>query len=87
MNTVIDLIRNLWSALRCVRELLGYFLRFVSVFFQSHVSLAARVLAAESQLGMCKRRIDQKAQPKPGFTPGFRLLWVVLSKLWRPWPM
>jgi transposase InsO family protein len=34
---------------------------------------------------MCKRRTDQKALPKPGFTTGFRFLWVVLSKLWAPW--
>ena len=85
MNTIFDFFRNLWSALGCVGELLGYLLRLVSVFSQSRVSLAARLLAAESQLGMCKRRIEQKAQPKPRFTAGFRLLWVVLSKLWAPW--
>ena len=85
MKTIIDLFGDLWNVLRCVGELLGYLLRFVSVFFQSRASLAARLLAAESQLGMCKRRIDQKSQPKPRFTAGFRLLWVVLSKLWAPW--
>ena len=85
MNTVIDLFRNLWNALRCVGELLGYLVRFVSVFFRSRTSLAARLLAAESQLGMCKRRIKQKQHPKPRFTAGFRFLWVVLSKLWAPW--
>ena len=85
MNTLLNLIKNLWDALGCVGELLGYLLRFVSVFFQSRVSLADRLLAAESQVGMCKRRIDQKSQPKPRFTAGFRLLWVVLSELWAPW--
>ena len=85
MNTIIGLFQNLWNALGCVVELLGYLLRFVSVFFQSRASLAARLLAAESQLSMCKRRIDQKSQPKPKFTAGFRLLWVVLSKFWAPW--
>jgi transposase InsO family protein len=85
MNTGIDLIRDLWNALRCVAGLLGYLLRFVSVFFRTRASLGARLLAAESQLGMCKRRTDQKALPKPGFTTGFRFLWVVLSKLWAPW--
>ena len=81
MNTVINLLGNLWNALRCVGELLGYLLRFVSVFFRSRTSLAARLLAAESQLGMCKRRIEQKQHPKPRFSRGFRILWVVLSKL------
>jgi putative transposase len=85
MNTVIDLIRDLWRALGCVAELLGYLLRFVSVFFRSRTSLAARLLAAESQLGICKRRTEQKGSPRFRFTAGFRLLWVVLSKLWAPW--
>ena len=62
MNAVIALFGNLWNALRCVGELLGYLLRFVSVFFRSRTSLAARLLAAESQLAMCKRRIGQFGQ-------------------------
>ncbi len=85
MKIVIDLIRNLRSALGCIGELLGYLLRFVSVFFQTRASLAARLIAAESQLGVCKRRIEQKQHRKLRFTAGFRLLWVVLSKLWAPW--
>ena len=85
MDTVIGLFRDLCNALGCVGELLGYLLRFVSVFFRSRTSLAARLLAAESQLGMCKRRIEQKQHPKPRFSRGFRILWVVLSKLWVPW--
>jgi len=55
------------------------------VFFGSRTSLAARLLAAESQLGICKRRIEQKQHPKPRFSRGFRILWVILSKLWVPW--
>ena len=63
-HIVIGLFGNLCNALRCVGELLGYLLRFVSVFFRSRTSLAARLLAAESQLGMCKRRIEQKQQER-----------------------
>ena len=85
MNTVIDLLRNLWNLLACIGELLGYVLRFVSVFFQTRASLAARLLAAESQLGICKRRTEQKGSPRFRFTAGSRLLWVVLSKFWAPW--
>ena len=85
MNTVIGLFGSLWNALGCVGELLGYLLRFVSIFFRTRASLAARLLAAESQLGMCKRRIEQKQHPKPRFSRSFRILWVVLSKLWAPW--
>ena len=85
MNTIIDLLRNLWNLLACIGELLGYVLRFVSVFFQTRASLAARLVAAESQLGICKRRTEQKGSPRFRFTAGFRLLWVVLSKFWAPW--
>jgi transposase InsO family protein len=85
MNTVLDVFRNLRNGLGCVVELLDYLLRFLSVFFQSRASLAARLLAAESQVGICKRRMEQKGSAKPKFTAGFRLLWVILSKLWAPW--
>ena len=68
MNTIIDLFRNLWNALGCVAELLGYLLRFASVFFQTRASLAARLVAAESQLGICKRRTEQKGSPRFRFT-------------------
>jgi putative transposase len=85
MNTVLNVFWNLRNGLKCFGELLGYLLRFVGVFFQTRASLAVRLLAAESQLGMCKRRIEQKQHPKPRFSRGFRILWVVLSKLWVPW--
>jgi hypothetical protein len=54
MNTFLNLFKTLWNSLGCIGELLGYLLRFVSVFFQSRASLAARLLAAESQLAVCK---------------------------------
>ena len=76
MNTVLDLFRNLRNGLGCLGELLGYFLRFTSAFFQDRASLAARLLAAESQVGICKRRMEQKGSANPKFTAGFRLLWV-----------
>ena len=49
MKTIIDLfLRNPWNALGCVVELLGYFLRFVSVFFRIRASLAARLTVGAS---------------------------------------
>jgi hypothetical protein len=42
-------------------------------------------VAAESQLGICKRRTEQKGSARFRFTAGFRLLWVVLSQFWAPW--
>jgi len=85
MNTVLNLFRDLWNSIGCIGELLGYLLRFISVFFQTRASLAARLVAAESQLSVCKRRVEQKGSPRFRFTAGFRLLWVVLSKFWSPW--
>jgi len=41
MNTVLNLFGNLRNGLGGIGELLGYLLRFVSVFFQSRTSLAA----------------------------------------------
>ena len=52
MNTIIGLFRYLWNSLARIGEVLGYLLRFVSVFFQTRASLAARLVAAESQLGI-----------------------------------
>ena len=43
--------------------------------------MAARLLAAESQLARCRERVEQRKDPRPRFTPAFRLLWVVLSKV------
>ena len=42
MNTVINLFRDLRNALRCIGELIGYLLRFVSMLLQTRASLAAR---------------------------------------------
>ena len=85
MNTLLNLFGKLRNGLGCIGELLGYFVRFVSVFFHTRASLAARLLAADSQLAVCKRRMEQEDDRRFRFTAGFRLLWVVLSKLWRPW--
>ena len=69
----------------CIRQYLGYARIFIWAMICPRVELAARLLAAESQLAECKRRIIQKQAPKPRFTSSFRLLWVLLSKLWAPW--
>ena len=63
----------------------GYVCTCLWALFSPRATLAARVLAAESQLAMCKRRIEEKNQPRPPFTRAFRLLWVVLSRVWDPW--
>ncbi len=68
-----------------IKQFLGYARIIIWAMIRPRVELAARLLAAESQLAECTRRIRQKQAPKPRFTNSFRLLWVVLSKLWAPW--
>ena len=66
-------------------EAVRYALMFLWGMFCPRAALAARLLAAESQLAACKHEIAAKKHPRPRFTPGFRLLWVVLSKCLGRW--
>jgi putative transposase len=47
--------------------------------------MAVRLLAAESQLAVCRDRIHQRKDPRPRLTPAFRMLWVLLSKMVDSW--
>ena len=85
MSVIQRLFRTLLRTISDLREGAGYIGTFLWAFLHSRATLAARVLAAESQLAVCKRRIEEKNQPKPRFTQAFRLLWVLLSRLWDPW--
>jgi len=61
MNTVIGLFGDLWNALRCVGELFGYLLRFVSVFFRSRTSLVApphRGLDGDTPIPIPQPKVD-----------------------------
>jgi hypothetical protein len=74
--------------MKIVYELFGYLIRFVWLLFYPKAVLATRLLAVQSQLARCKNRIDLKKDSKPRFTPAFRILWVVLSRLlggWEEW--
>ena len=66
---------NLRHVLACAGELFRYTLMFLWAIFCPKVVLAATLLAVESQLAACKHEIASKKQPRPRFTPGFRLLW------------
>jgi putative transposase len=85
MKTTFGTLGKVADALGCLRELLGYGLKFLVAMCQPQAALAARLLAAESQLAVYTRRLQQKQEPRPRFTAGFRFLWVVLSKLWNGW--
>jgi transposase InsO family protein len=85
MNALRNTLRNARNAIGAIGKLGSYLSQFLWLLFQPNAVLAARLLAAESQLAMCMRRIEQKQHPGPRFTAGFRLLWVVLSKLLSGW--
>ena len=85
MNVIRSLLINIRRVLACAGELTRYALIFLRAILWPKVVLAARLLAAESQLAACKHGITSKKQPRPRFTLGFRLLWVVLSKLLDKW--
>ena len=85
MNTIRNLMTNLRSLLYWVCELFRYGRIFLWAIFCPRAVLAARLLAAESQLAACRHRIASKKRPRPRFTARFRLLWVVLSKSLDKW--
>jgi transposase InsO family protein len=67
------------------RILMSFALTYVSTLFSPRLRVAARLLAAESQLAVLKHRIDQEIEPKPRFSPAFRLLWMLLCRFWPDW--
>lgn len=85
MNTIQNLLANLCSVLGGMGEVLRYALIFLRAMVCPRAVLAARLLAVESQLAVCKHRIEQQKDPHPRFTAGFRYLWVVLSKVLDQW--
>ena len=85
MNTLRNLLRNLRNALCCIRQLLSYTLTFLWALISPKAVVAARLLAAESQLAAGRHRIMQKKAPWPRFTHAFRFLWVLFSKVLVGW--
>lgn len=85
MNAIRTLLTSLRHVLACAGEMFRYALMFLWAAFCPKVVLAARLLAAESQLAACKHGIASKKRPRPRFTAGFRLLWVILSKSLDKW--
>ena len=68
-----------------IRQLVCYAATFLRALFLPKAALAARLLAAESQLAACTFAIHQRKQQRPRFTQAFRLLWVILSNSWDGW--
>jgi len=85
MRTIQDAFSGILGALLLLRQVTSYVRTFLWAFFSPKAKVAARLLAAESQLAVHKHRIRQKKESRPRFTHAFRVLWVLLSKLWRGW--
>jgi hypothetical protein len=66
-------------------QLIRYALIFASAFFRQRASLGCEMVAMRSQLTFYKESIRQNRQPRPRCNPAFRLLWVLLSKVWSGW--
>ena len=93
MSTVSRFLSIAGYIVGAARELARYALGFCWALLLQKVLLAARVLAAESQLAVELNRSGGSKRRRHQFTPACRLLWVVLSKLvesWEagpPWPL
>ena len=85
MREIRCLFQIIFETISDLKQAAGYIYTFLSALLSSRATLAARVLAAESQLAACKRRIEGKDRPRPRFAPAFRLLSVLLSKAWDQW--
>ena len=71
MNSIRYTLTDVVDALR---DAFGYSFAFLWAMLQPKAVLATRVVAAESQLAACRRRMEQKQQPPAHFTAGFRVL-------------
>ncbi len=85
MSICHRLFQTILRTISTLKEAAGYFFTCLWALLRPRATLVARVLAAESQLAMCKRRITEKNQPRPRFKQAFRLLWVLLSRVWDQW--
>jgi transposase InsO family protein len=84
MSTVSTFIFTARSILGALCELARYAFGFGWAMLLPKARLAARVLAAESQLAIELNRAGGRTCRR-GFTPAFRLLWVALSRLLEGW--
>ena len=79
MSTIHDAFPGISGVPFFIQQVISYIRTFLWAFLSTRAKVAARLLAAESQLSMHKHRIQQRKEPKPKFTEAFRLLWVCIS--------
>jgi hypothetical protein len=66
-------------------QVIRYALIFASAFLRQRASLGCELVAIRSQLTFYQESIRQKRAPRPRFNPAFRLLWMLLSRVWSGW--
>jgi hypothetical protein len=85
MKTLKAFFASVLASLHFSWRVIRYVLIFVSAFFRQRASLACELVAIRSQLAVYQESIRQKRQPRLRFNPAFRLLWVLLSRVWGGW--
>lgn len=85
MSTVSSFLFTAGGVLGTVRELARYGFRFCWAMLLPKARLAARVLAAESQLAVALHTPSSRRRQRRHSTPAFRLLWVALSRFPEGW--
>ena len=85
MSTATTFLFSLGCILGAVRELARYAAQFGWALLMPKAVLAARLMAAESQLAVGLNGSGGGRRRRRQFSPAFRILWVVLSKLLDGW--
>ena len=85
MKTLKPFFASVLASRQFSWQVIRYVLIFVSAFFRQRASLGCELVAIRSQLTFYQESIRQKRQPRPRFNPAFRLLWVLLSRVWSGW--
>ena len=65
MGALRTVPQSLAGLLRCLWRLASYAFLFVSAFVAPRAQAAATIVALSSQLAACKRRVEQKEEPRP----------------------
>ena len=77
--------RGLAELTRSVGQLAAHAAVFVSAFVAPRAQTAATVVAFRRQLARRVERVWQTKESKPRFSPAFRAVWVVISRLLDGW--
>jgi hypothetical protein len=85
MNALGDVFRSSGNAFSCAWQVLRYLASFLCLLLLPKAVPAARILAMQSQLAVCKHRVESGKAPAPRFNRALRFLWVILSKLLDKW--